>query len=355
MSSRDRVRSRTVAACAGVVVLAWVAAVAAHSFEPALLDLRERDAGVFDVVWRPPGKESGAVMPGAPPLVPRLPDACRRVADLGGSDEWTAFRVDCGSGRLRGETIAVPGILGSRVDAIVRVGWNDGHAASGVVRPDSEDFVVPDGGEGIVGLGAPWRTVASRYVALGVEHILHGYDHVLFVIGLFLLVGASRTLLDGATRALVATVSAFTLAHSLTLAAAVLGLVAVPTAPVEALIAASIVLLARELVRPAGAAPTLTGRYPWAVAFGFGLLHGLGFAGALAETGVPADQIPLALVAFNVGVELGQLAIVVALSAGALLLRPVVRERVWLRWIPAYVMGTVAFAWTIERVLLVAR
>lgn len=332
---------------AALLVLAWAATAAAHSFEPALLDLRERDAGVFDVVWRPPGKESGAVMPGAPPLVPRLPDACRTLADLGAGDEWTAFRVDCGSGRLRGTTIAVPGILGSRVDAIVRIGWNDGHAASGVLRPDSEEFVVPEGGEGIVGLGAPWRTVASRYVALGVEHILHGYDHVLFVIGLFLLVAS--------TRALVATVSAFTVAHSLTLAAAVLGLVTVPTAPVEALIAASIVLLARELVRPADAAPTLTGRYPWAVAFGFGLLHGVGFAGALAETGVPADQIPLALVAFNGGVELGQLAIVVALGVGAALLRPVTRGRVWLRWVPAYAMGTVAFAWMIERILVVGR
>lgn len=330
-----------------LAMLAWAAAAGAHSFEPALLDLRERDPGVFDVVWRPPGKESGAVMPGVPPLVPRLPAGCRTLADLGASDEWTAFRVDCGSGRLRGATIAVPGILGSRVDAIVRIGWNDGHAASGVLRPDSEEFVVPEGGEGIVGLGAPWRTVAARYVALGVEHILHGYDHVLFVIGLFLLVGA--------TRVLVATVSAFTVAHSLTLAAAVLGLVAVPTAPVEALIAASIVLLARELVRPADAEPTLTGRYPWAVAFAFGLLHGLGFAGALAETGVPADQIPLALVMFNVGVELGQLAIVVALSVGAALLRPVTAGRVWLRWAPAYAMGTVAFAWMIERILVVGR
>jgi hypothetical protein len=348
VSGAVRARRRTVptgAALAAVAVLASAASVAAHSFEPALLDLRERDPGVFDVVWRPPGKESGAVMPGAPPLVPRLPEACRRLADLGASDEWTAFRVDCGSGRLRGETIAVPGILGSRVDAIVRIGWSDGHAASGVLRPDSEDFVVPEGEEGIVGLGAPWRTVAARYVALGVEHILHGYDHVLFVIGLFLLVGS--------TRALVATVSAFTVAHSLTLAAAVLGLVTVRAAPVEALIAASIVLLARELVRPDDADPTLTGRYPWAVAFGFGLLHGLGFAGALAETGVPADHIPLALVAFNVGVELGQLAIVVALATGAALLRPLVEGRAWLRWVPAYVMGTVAFAWMIERVLVV--
>ncbi len=323
-------------------LLTGAATVAAHTFEPALLDLRERDPGVFDVVWRPPGKESGAVTPGAPPLVPRLPAHCRELLALAGGDDWTAFRVDCGPNRLFGETIAVPGILGSRVDAIVRIGWSDGRTTSGVLRPDSEDFVVPDG-HGALGLGAPARTVAARYAALGVEHIVFGYDHVLFVFGLFLLVAS--------TRALVATISAFTVAHSLTLVAAVLGVVAVPSAPVEALIAASIVLLARELLRPADAPPTLTNRFPWAVAFLFGLLHGLGFAGALAETGVPADQIPLALVAFNVGVELGQLAVVLAFAAVASVFRRNFGDRPALRWVPAYAMGTIAVAWTIERVL----
>lgn len=344
---RGRWRARAVVvAAAAVAALAASVPVAAHTFEPALLDLRERDAGVFDVVWRPPGKESGGLTPGAPPLVPRLPAACRELLQLEASAESTAFRVDCGAGRLAGATIAVPGLLGSRVDAIVRIGWNDGRITSGVLRPDSEDFVVPaDPAQGAVGLGAPARTVAARYGALGVEHILRGTDHVLFVIGLFLLVGT--------TRALVATVSAFTVAHSLTLAAAVLGLVTVPSAPVEALIAASIVLLARELVRPDDAPATLTRRFPWAVAFLFGLLHGLGFAGALAETGVPADQIPLALVAFNVGVEVGQLGIVAALVVATWALRATVGLRPSLRWLPAYAMGTIAVAWTIERVLAV--
>ena len=327
-----------------LVLVARVAPVAAHTFEPALLDLRERDPGVFDVVWRPPGEASGAVVPGAPPLAPRLPPHCRELVALGGGDDWTAFRVDCGPGRLAGETIAVPGILGSRVDAIVRIGWNDGRTASGMLRPDSEDFLVPDApGHGGLGLGAPARTIAARYGALGVEHIVFGYDHVLFVLGLFLLVTT--------TRALVSTISAFTVAHSVTLAAAVLGFVAVPSAPVEALIAASIVLLARELVRHGDAPATLTQRYPWAVVFLFGLLHGLGFAGALTETGVPADQVPLALVAFNVGVEAGQVAIVLALSAAAWVVRRTVGAQPILRWLPAYAMGTIAVAWTIERVV----
>jgi hydrogenase/urease accessory protein HupE len=316
----------------------------AHTFEPALLDLRERDPGVFDVIWRPPGKESGAVMPGEPALVPRLPPGCRELARLAADEEVEAFRVDCGPKRLRGATIAVPGIAGSRIDAIVRVVWNDGHAASGVLRSDGEAFVVPEGPSGgMLLLGAPARTVARRYVALGIAHILNGWDHVLFVIGLFLLVAT--------TRDLVATISAFTLAHSLTLAAAVLGLVRLPSAPVEAAIALSIVLLARELLRSADEPPTLARRWPWLMAFTFGLLHGLGFAGALAETGVPPDQIPLALVAFNVGVEAGQLMIVGALVAMAAVLARVAWSRSWLRRVAPYAMGTLATAWTIERVL----
>jgi hydrogenase/urease accessory protein HupE len=331
-----------------LMLLLQARGASAHTFEPALLDLRERDPGVFDVVWHPPGKESGGVLPGDPPLVPVLPAGCGKLVDLGpgddADDERLAFRVDCGPKRLRGETIAVPGIAGSRVDAIVRLTWNDGRVASGVLRSDSEELVVPAApGAGILAPGAPVLTVARRYLALGISHILHGYDHVLFVIGLFLLVGS--------TRALVTTISAFTLAHSLTLAAAVLGLVDVPSAPVEATIALSIVLVARELVRAADEAPTLTRCYPWAVAFTFGLLHGLGFAGALAETGVPADQIPLALVAFNLGVEAGQLLVVAALLGLAATIPRRLPTWPWLRRVVPYAMGTLAVAWTIERVL----
>ncbi len=326
-----------------VLALARVGAAAAHTFEPALLDLREGEAGVFDVVWRPPGKESGAMMPGDPELVPALPASCREIARLGTSDERLAFRVACGATRLRGQAIAVPGIAGSRVDAIVRVIWNDGYAVSGVLRNDGAPFVVPaESHGGLLLTGAPAASVARRYLALGVEHILYGWDHVLFVAGLFLLVGTRR--------ALVATITAFTVAHSLTLAAAVLGLVRLPSEPVEALIALSIVLLARELARPGGETPTLTRRYPWVMAFAFGLLHGLGFAGALAETGVPPDQIPLALVAFNLGVEAGQLALVLGLVALAAVLRRPLAAWPGLRRLPAYAMGGLAVTWTLERI-----
>lgn len=337
MSGRGWLAAGTVA---GSVLMAG--AVAAHTFEPALLDVRERETGTFDVVWRPPGRESGAALPEAP-LAPQLPAACRTVADLGASEERVVIRVACGPGRLRGETITIPGLAASRVDAIVRVAWNDGQATSGVLTDVSESFLVPEGSRGISVTDAPARTVALRYAALGIEHILAGTDHVLFVIGLFLLVGA--------TRALVATVTAFTVAHSLTLAAAVLGIVTVPSAPVEAMIAASIVLLARELVRDPAEPPTLARRFPWLVAFVFGLLHGLGFAGALAETGVPADQIPLALLAFNLGVEIGQLGIVGALVGLAAVVPRALASWPPRRWLPAYGLGGVASAWMIERVL----
>ncbi len=337
-----RERGRVVAWVVGASMLGACPA-AAHTFDPALLDLRERESGTFDVVWRAPGKESGAVVSDAPLLVPRLPAACHTIADLGASDGRVAMRVACGPGRLEGETITVPGLVGSRVDAIVRVVWNDGHATSGVLGGASESFVVPAGPPGIVRPDAPVRTVAARYLALGVEHILGGTDHVLFVLGLFLLVGA--------TRALVTTVSAFTIAHSLTLAAAVLGLLTVPSAPVEALIAASILLLARELVRGPDEPPTLACRFPWLMAFVFGLLHGLGFAGALAEIGVPADQIPLALLAFNLGVEAGQLGIVGMLIVLAAAVPRALGSWPPCRWLPAYGLGGVASAWMIERVL----
>jgi hypothetical protein len=300
-----------------------------------------------------------------PPLAPRLPAECRTRGALGES----AVRVDCGAGRLRGGAIAVPGLAGTRVDAVVRVTWNDGAVASGVLRNDGVPFVVPEATAADALAGAPVRTVARHYLALGVVHILGGWDHLLFVIGLFLLVGT--------TRRLVATVTAFTVAHSLTLAAAVLGVVALPAAPVEALIAASIVLLARELAVAAGApaappggsaatgsvaVPTpvarvtpveasLTRRFPWVMAFLFGLLHGLGFAGALAESGVPADHVPAALLAFNLGVEAGQLG-VVAVLLGLAAVRPVPRRSGgWVRRLPAYAMGTLAAAWTLARIL----
>ena len=161
--------------------------VGAHTFEPALLDLRERDAGIFDVVWHPPGAGSGAVLPGDPALVPVLPASCRRLADLGTNVEGArsgsrtaSTAVPCVCGARRSRFPASPVVA---IDAIVRLTWSDGDVLSGVLRSDGEELVVPSAPSGRLGLGAPARTVARRYLGLGVEHILRGYDHMLFVVG----------------------------------------------------------------------------------------------------------------------------------------------------------------------------
>jgi hydrogenase/urease accessory protein HupE len=189
--------------------------------------------------------------------------------------------------------------------------------------------------------------VIRTYTVLGIGHILLGFDHLLFVLALLLIV-------DG-TRRLIATITAFTVAHSITLALASLGVLHVPGPPVEALIALSIVFVAGEIVHARQGRPGLTQRYPWIVAFTFGLLHGLGFAGALAEVGLPQNSIPLALLFFNVGVEIGQLlfiAAVLAVIAGGrwLLARWPVRVPDWSWRVPPYAIGSIASYWVFERI-----
>jgi hydrogenase/urease accessory protein HupE len=319
------------------LVALLVAAIArAHSFDPALLDLRERDAGIYDVIWKSPAPAQDGFV--ARPLAPVFSAPCRRAADLtprgGEPDGLAVFRLDCGRTGLRGQTIGVAGLAANPVDVIVRIRWLDGTTTAGVLRSGADDMEVPG-----TGSGAPIATVFRRYGALGVEHILTGADHLAFVLGLLLLVHGWRRLVQ--------TITAFTLAHTITLALAVLGLVHVPPAPVEAMIAVSIVLVAVESLRPVTARPTLAHRAPWVVAFLFGLMHGLGFAGALADLGLPPDHVPLALVAFNLGVEAGQLAFVAVMILPVRLLRAMPR---WIQLLPPYAIATVAVAWTFERI-----
>jgi len=246
----------------------------------------------------------------------------------------TLIQVDCGAAGLRGASIAVAGIAGSHIDVLLRIQWADSDVTTGVLRSGSETMTIP----GVHG-GLPLATVLRRYGALGVEHILSGPDHLLFLLALVLLVRGWRQL--------TLTITAFTAAHSLSLALAVLGVVRLPPGPVEALIAASIVPVAIEALRPSGVDPTLIGRAPWLAAFCFGLLHGLGFATALTELGLPPDHLPAALASFNLGVEAGQLLVV------ALVLLPVrwlQRQPRWVQAVPAYGIAAVAMAWTIERV-----
>lgn len=332
-----------------LLAMLGVAAVAeAHDFRPALLRLVEQsDAGGqgsgrfgLRMVVPPLGSE-GPIPEGA--LEPLFPAHCERAAT----------QVDCGSQGLVG-TIFVDGLERYPVDVIVDVHFADGTQLTTTLGPD-EPFVELGGSEQRTRVGS--GSVAWTYLVLGIEHILAGFDHLLFVLGLVLLVRDRRSLLW--------TITAFTVAHSITLAASSLALLSLPGPPVEAGIALSIVLLARELALEARGASrgepprdSLSFRRPYLVAFVFGLLHGFGFAGALAEVGLPTSELPLALLTFNLGVEVGQLGVVGVLSvliagARALAKRLGARDgvRSWAKVLPVYVMGTLACAWLLERVL----
>ncbi|MBI4516009.1 MAG: HupE/UreJ family protein [Deltaproteobacteria bacterium] len=327
----------------GVAIWAIAALVpvlaSAHSFEPALLELREQAAGVFDLVWKTPRVWTDA----SQALSPQLPGVCRPLdrPQAEPIETVTFARVDCGPTRLGGQSLAVSGLANSPFHVIVRITWSDGTSVHGVLQSGAESFAVRASAGGQHGGGAGAGRVLASYLRLGGEHILLGFDHLLFVFGLLLLVNGAR--------ALVKTVTAFTLAHSVTLALSALQLVQLPAPPVEVLIAASIVLLARELVRDPAARPTLARRCPWLIAFVFGLLHGFGFAGALLELGLPPAHVPLALLAFNLGVEVGQLLFVAALLAVLPLLRRIPERAAWQR-APAYAIGAVAAALALERI-----
>ena len=260
-----------------------------------------------------------------------------------GNGAYIERRTISRNGGLAGQIVTIEGLSATSTDVLVRIESLGGAVQTERLAPTRIAFVVqatPGAGE-----------VAVTYLRLGVEHILFGFDHLLFVLALIILVGDWRRV--------VLTVTAFTVAHSITLAAATLGFVRVPGPPVEAAIALSIVLVAVEIVNARRGTPSLTARLPWLVAFTFGLLHGFGFAGALAEVGLPHHAIPIALLFFNLGVEIGQLAFVaVVLAAGfafrraiAFRLEPASLQRVVNRLavIAAYAIGTVAAYWLIER------
>jgi hydrogenase/urease accessory protein HupE len=248
--------------------------------------------------------------------------------------------LDCGPSGLSG-TLEFPWLEGTLTRLMVDIEWHDGTRLLRVVTASAPRLTV---------YGAPatgWRSLSpilTDYIWLGIEHILVGFDHVLFVIALTLLVKRGRQLL--------ATITAFTLAHSLTLAATALGALEVPSAPVEAMIALSIVLVCAECLNPAD---SLTRRAPWIVAFAFGLLHGLGFASALLEIGLPERHLPSALFSFNVGVELGQLVVIGAVTALRSLAERLNLQRPWMATAFVYAMGSIAAFWSLDRILAVFR
>lgn len=316
----------------GLVLLASAAAVHAHGLDPAALTLRETAPGVFDVRWR----ESALRLPGSD-VRPVLPARCRETsapqAEDGGDHVTLRWTVDCGIEGLAGETLRIEDLGAAKINALVSVARLNGEALQTVLGPRRPSFDVP--------AHASALDVVRGYVTLGVEHILTGPDHLLFVFGLLLLVSASRLLVQ--------TITAFTLGHSITLSAAALGLATVPSRPVEVLIALSVLALAVELARDP-TEPTWLRRFPWMMALAFGLLHGFGFAGALAEAGLPAGQIPIALVSFNGGIELGQLAFVAAvLGLGALARRAAPGLAPRSTRVAVYAMGILAAYWCFER------
>lgn len=275
---------------------------------------------------------------------PELPDHCAFTDSPAGVQTASArvWEFSC-DGRLTADHTLVLRWL--RDGAMVSALWRDGSNGRRLFGNESGAIVVV-----LAELQAGSRSTldaVGRYTVLGIGHILEGIDHLLFVLGLLLIVSTPRV----RVLALIQTVTAFTVAHSLTLGLATLGFVDFPSRPVEAAIALSIVFLAMEVVRGWQGHESLTHRQPWLVAFGFGLLHGLGFAGALADVGLPQAEIPIALLFFNVGVEIGQLLFVaVVLALRWLLLRLPLRWPAWAAFVPVYLIGVTGAYWVIERV-----
>ena len=306
----------------------------AHRFAPSLLKVNEIADQQYNMVWKTPAQGTSNV-----PLRPVWPDSCEvknaSPPQMEGTGKVSSWQLHCrglGEDGLVGETLGVAGLGANQASAMVMVSLLDGRQYQQVLNAEQPEFVVP--------LESSAGDVMSDYSLLGIEHIWGGIDHLLFVFGLLLLVG-------GGTR-LLWTITAFTVGHSITLSLVTLGYFDYPVALVEFTIALSIFVLAVELTRVKK--HDMLWRNPWWLAAGFGLLHGMGFAGALAETGLPQDNLPLALLFFNVGIEIGQIAfIMVVLALWMLVRRPLAPWQDRLLPIPVYILGALSAMWCIER------
>ena len=319
------------------IMLAWLSLTCtawAHEIRPAYLQINQTARASYDVLWKLPSNGYSV-----PDILPKF-EAGWTLRELDGETHLDGFVVyryrltgEEGS-ELPGTRLSIGGLPQTTIDTLIILNLMGGQQHTFLLHPTSPEIVIPQ-------IPDQWR-VAAIYTNLGVEHILLGVDHLLFVLALIMLTNGVRRL--------VKTVTAFTIAHSITLSMAALGFVQVPSRPVEATIALSIVFLALEILRVLQGEDTLTSQRPWLIAFTFGLLHGFGFAGALSEIGLPQTEIPLALACFNIGVELGQLAFVGVIL---ILMRVVKRRPSWplaVRRIPAYAIGAVSAFWLIDRV-----
>lgn len=307
----------------------------AHEVRPAYLEITERAPDRFDVLWKQPSRGDLVLR-----LVPKLSNGLLESAP---DAEYAAENFVIRQWKDRplartafdGATVRIEGLEHTLTDALVTIRLASGQQSQTLLKPARPALTIH--------LTGTSQLAVPAYLALGIEHILTGFDHLSFVLGLVLLVRGWRRL--------VATITAFTLAHSITLVAAALGYVRVSASVIEALVALSIVFVAVELTRAWRGYAGITTRWPWLIAFTFGLLHGFAFAGSLAEIGLPPHNIPGALLLFNAGVELGQLLFVAAVLAGMTLLR-------WWRWaalvgydqwVAAYGIGVLACYWMLER------
>jgi hydrogenase/urease accessory protein HupE len=320
--------------CLTLLILCLPCPAAAHESRPGYLELTEISPERYDIFWKQPARGEMILK-----MDPVLPESCARAGaerkEKTPGALMTRATLDC-EGGLRGKVIRIAGLEATLTDVMVRVTHLDGSEETHLLRSTSTSVTVS---------GSSAGERALSYLRLGVQHILMGVDHLLFVLGLLLIVGNRWMLLK--------TITSFTVAHSITLAIATLGYASAPLPPLNAAIALSILFLGPEIVRTWRGETSFTIRHPWVVAFAFGLLHGFGFATGLTAMGLPGGEIPLALLLFNVGVELGQLAFVFLILLLARSFRTL--EIVWPKWaqaFPGYAVGSLGAFWTIQRTVM---
>lgn len=309
------------------VWLALFSGAHAHEVRPAYLHATETKEAVFEVVWKQPVLDGRRLR-----IKPVFPNGCTELGarDIrsNGKTATESFTVNCPL--LTGD-IRLEGLERTLTDAFLRLDYLNGEQKSGVLKPANPVF----------DLGSAQAAAAPAYVKIGIDHIVFGWDHLLFVIGLVMLV---------ARRQIIGVASAFTVAHSVTLALAAFELLTLPTRPVEILIAMSIVLLGIEILRKSRGQTSLAIRKPYLISFAIGLIHGCGFASALSEIGLPKGAELSALLFFNIGVELGQLAVIICLLLFIwALLKAAPSSQRRLEVVSAYGLGIVGMFWVIQR------
>ncbi len=306
----------------------------AHEVRPAFLQIIQTSETSYNVFWKVPSMGEGVpkINPVFAPFF--IIEELNRPNQLPGSVIYS-YKITSKE-LLQGTIIRIEGLNKTLIDALVTIDYLNGEKVTFMLQPDKDSEVIP--GE------SSTYDVIKTYTVLGVEHILEGIDHLLFVFALLLITVGFRKLIK--------TVTAFTIAHSITLSLSAMGIIGLPGAPVEAVIALSIVFLAVELVKYYKGEVGLTVKYPWIVAFTFGLLHGFGFAGALADIGLPQTDIPLALLFFNVGVEIGQIVFILAVLIFIYLMKKIkTKWPTWIQKATPYAIGSIASFWLVERVI----